>query len=60
MEEFNTAVLNDHDLVLGGVVDLVAENRASARRWARMVELYRRRPVTEGGLLDVLRAVGGR
>ena len=48
MEGFNTAVLNDHDLLLGGVVDLVTENQASARRWARLVELYRRQPDTEG------------
>ncbi|RNL75443.1 HNH endonuclease signature motif containing protein [Nocardioides marmorisolisilvae] len=48
MDEFNTAVLNDHDLLLGGVVDLVAENQASARRWARMVELHRRHPDTDG------------
>lgn len=48
MSDFNTAVLNEHDLLYGGVVDLVEENRASARRWARMVELSRRRPDTTG------------
>jgi len=48
MEDFNTAVLNDRDLLYGGVVDLVAENRASARRWARLVELHRRHPDTDG------------
>lgn len=48
MEDFNTAVLNDRDLLYGGVVDLVAENRASARRWARLVELHRRHPATDG------------
>ena len=48
MDSFNISVLNDHDLLLGGVEDLVAENRASARRWARLVELHRRRPDTEG------------
>lgn len=44
MDDFSTAVLNDHDLLYGGVVDLVEENRASARRWARMVEIHRRQP----------------
>jgi hypothetical protein len=39
---FNTAVLSDHDLLLGGIVDLVEENRANARRWARLVEIHRR------------------
>ena len=48
MDGFNTAVLNDHDLLYGGVEDLVAENRASARRWARLVELHRRHPDTDG------------
>lgn len=48
MEDFNTAALTDHDLLLGGVVDLVAENQASARRWARLVEMYRRHPDTDG------------
>src|SRR5690242_3486944 len=48
MDGFNTAVLNDHDLLFGGVEDLVAENRASARRWARLLELHRRHPDTDG------------
>lgn len=48
MDDFNTAVLNDHELLFGGVVDLVIENRASARRWARLVELHRRHPDTDG------------
>ncbi|MFL6106685.1 MAG: DUF222 domain-containing protein [Marmoricola sp.] len=48
MEGFNTAVLNDHDLLYGGVLDLVLENQASARRWARLVELVRRHPDTDG------------
>lgn len=48
MEGFNTAVLSDHDLLQGGVRDLVMENQLSARRWARMVELHRRHPDTEG------------
>ncbi len=39
---FNTAALSDHDLLLGGVLDLVEENRASGRRWARLVELHYR------------------
>lgn len=45
---FNTTVLSDHDLLHGGVIDLVEENKASARRWARLVELHRRRPDTDG------------
>lgn len=48
MDELNTHVLTDHDLLYGGVLDLVEENRANARRWARLVELHRRRPDTEG------------
>lgn len=51
--EFNTAMLNDHDLLHGGIADLVIENRASARRWARLVELYRRQPDTEGNFAIV-------
>jgi hypothetical protein len=46
--EFNTGVLNDQDLLYGGVDDVVVENRANARRWARLVELFRRQPDTEG------------
>ncbi len=34
---------DDHDLLAGGVVDGVAEARASGRRWARLVEFHRRR-----------------
>jgi hypothetical protein len=48
MDDFNTSVLNDHDLLHGGVMDLVIENQASARRWARLVELHRRHPDTGG------------
>ena len=48
MNDVNIAMLTDHDLLHGGVVDLVEENRASARRWARLIELHRRRPVTDG------------
>jgi hypothetical protein len=48
MDGFNTSVLSDQDLLHGGVEDLVVENRASARRWARLVELHRRHPDTEG------------
>jgi hypothetical protein len=46
--EFNTEVLSDHDLLHGGIGDVVAENLANARRWARLVELYRRQPDTGG------------
>ena len=35
--------LSDHDLLLGGRGDVIAENRASAQRWARLVEFFRRR-----------------
>jgi hypothetical protein len=35
--------LSDHDLLLGGRADAIAENRASAQRWARLVEFHRRR-----------------
>jgi hypothetical protein len=41
-------VLNDHDLLVGGIVDVVVENRAQARRWARLVELFGRQPDTGG------------
>jgi len=47
---FSTAVLTDHELLYGGVVDLVVENRAGARRWARLVELHRRRPEIDPGV----------
>jgi Domain of unknown function (DUF222)/HNH endonuclease len=33
----------DRDLLLGGRFDVVAENRAGAQRWARLVEFFRRR-----------------
>jgi len=46
--EFNTAVLTDHDLLRGGITDVVMENQANARRWARLVELHRRQPDTDG------------
>jgi hypothetical protein len=35
--------LSDHDLLSGGVVDAIAENRAAAQRWARLVVFFRRR-----------------
>ena len=35
--EFNTSVLSDHDLLHGGLADVVIENLAQARRWARLV-----------------------
>jgi hypothetical protein len=35
--------LSDRDLLLGGRDEVIAENRASAQRWARMVEFFRRR-----------------
>jgi len=41
-------MLNDHDLLHGGVQDVVIENQANARRWARLVELHRRQPDTDG------------
>jgi hypothetical protein len=47
-EPFNTEVLTDHDLLHGGISDVVIENQANARRWARMVELHRRAPDTDG------------
>ncbi len=34
--------LSDRDLLLGGRDEVVAENRAAAQRWARLVEFYRR------------------
>ena len=46
--EFNTSVLNDHDLLHGGIQDVVIENQAQARRWARLVEVFRRQPDTDG------------
>lgn len=35
--------LSDHDLLLGGRGDVITENRASAQRWARLVEFHGRR-----------------
>lgn len=46
--EFNTGVLSDHELLYGGVADVVVENRANGRRWARLVELFGRQPDTGG------------
>jgi hypothetical protein len=37
------SVLSDHDLLLGGRSEVIAENRAGAQRWARLVEFFRRR-----------------
>ncbi len=45
MDDFNTTALSDQDLLLGGVLDLVEENSASARRWARLVEIHRRHTI---------------
>jgi hypothetical protein len=36
-------ILSDRDLLLGGRDEVIAENRASANRWARLVEFFRRR-----------------
>ncbi len=33
-DRFNTTMLSDHDLLLGGVIDLVEENKLNARKWA--------------------------
>ena len=46
--DFNTTVLNDHDLLHGGLHDVLIENQAQARRWARLVELHRRQSDTDG------------
>ncbi len=35
--------VSDHDLLLGGVADAVAENRAGAQKWLRLLTYYRRR-----------------
>ena len=35
--------LSDRDLLLGGRDEVIAENRASAQRWARLVEFFRRK-----------------
>jgi hypothetical protein len=35
--------LSDHDLLLGGLADAVAENRAGAQKWLRLLTYYRRR-----------------
>lgn len=35
--------LSDHDLLAGGVMDAIAENRAAAQKWARLVTYFRRR-----------------
>lgn len=37
------SALSDRDLLLGGRDEVVAENRASAQRWARLVEFHGRR-----------------
>ena len=46
--DFNVTVLNDHDLLHGGLHDVLIENQAQARRWARLVELHRRQSDTDG------------
>lgn len=38
----------DHALLLGGLADSVAENRAAAQRWARLLTYYRRREADQG------------
>lgn len=45
IDGFSTTVLSDRDLLLGGVVDLVEENKLNARRWARLVEIHRRNTI---------------
>lgn len=35
--------VSDHDLLLGGVVASIAENRAAAEKWLRMLTYFRRR-----------------
>lgn len=40
--------VSDHALLLGGVAASIAENRASADKWARMVEFFRRREADDG------------
>jgi len=45
---FNTTTLTDRDLLLGGVLDLVEENKLNARRWARLVEIHRRHAAKDG------------
>jgi hypothetical protein len=35
--------LSDRDVLLGGRSEVIAENRAGAQRWARLVEFFRRR-----------------
>ena len=52
---FNTTVLNDHDLLFGGVREVQGENRANGRQWARLVELFRRQPATEGNFATTAR-----
>jgi hypothetical protein len=44
--------LSDHDLLLGGVVASIAENRAAAEKWARMVAYFRRREADDGARHD--------
>lgn len=43
------AVLDDHELVAGGVVDQVLAGAANGRAWARLVEFHHRREDDEGG-----------
>lgn len=43
------AVLDDHGLLAGGVVDQVLAGAANGRAWARLVEFHRRREEDEGG-----------
>jgi len=40
--------VSDHDLVLGGLADSVAENRAAAQKWLRLLTFYRRREADDG------------
>jgi len=43
MDPADLTELDDHDLLLGGVLDGVLASQAQARRWARLVEFHRRR-----------------
>ena len=36
------STLSDRDLLLGGRDEVIAQNRANAQRWARLVEFFRR------------------
>jgi hypothetical protein len=44
--------LSDHDLLAGGVVATIEENRAAARKWARLVTFFRRREADDDARHD--------